>query len=82
MSGRNRWGSHPVTNGTTRTAQLVRERGLTRPQIMAATGISDRTLTRMFTGNHTGTFKVDRHYYIKMADLLNVHPNELLPGPQ
>lgn len=78
MSGRTRWGSHPVTNGSTRTAELVRERGLTRQQIIVATGASDRTLTRMFTGNHQKGSGVSRHYYVKMADLLGVHPNELM----
>lgn len=66
--------SWPVETCTTKLAQLFRERGLSRIQVIAATGIGDRTLTRLTTINN---YPITQRYRAVLSDLLQVDPEEL-----
>lgn len=66
--------SWPRATCTTRLAELFRLRGLTRAQVIGATGIGDRTLTRLTT---LPDYNMPTHYKAKFSDLLDVDPDEL-----
>lgn len=66
--------SWPVETCITKLAQLFRERGLTRVQVIGATGIGDRTLTRLTT---IPGYSMKPRYRAVLSDLLEVEPYEL-----
>ncbi len=64
----------PEETCTTKLAQLFRERGLTRVEVIGRTGIGDRTLTRLTT---IPSYPITNRYRAVLSDLLQVDPEEL-----
>lgn len=68
----------PEETCTTRLADLFRERGLTRAQVIGATGIGDRTITRMTTLPH---YRLKPRQRAIFSELLGVDPDDLWVEP-
>lgn len=68
----------PETTCTTKVAQLFRERGLSRVDVITATNLGDRTLTRLTTLPY---YHLTPRTKALLSDLLEVEPDELWEEP-
>lgn len=68
----------PEATCTTRLADLFREQGLTRAEVIGRTGIGDRTITRMTTLPH---YRLKPRMRAVLSDLLGVDVDDLWIEP-